>query len=71
MDFMAVKRSRKCSGFVIYSHLKGTSFASSLIRGGSSKVITPTLRTTSPRLLEHQSTRGLLMKVDHNVHNEL
>ena len=68
---MAVKRSRKFSGFVIYSYLKGTSFASSLIRGGSSKSITPTLGTTSPRLLEYRPTRGLLMKVDHNVHNEL
>ena len=55
---MAVKRSRKCSGFVIFWNLKETSFASSLKRGCSSKAITPTLRTTSPRQFGAPAKKG-------------
>ena len=69
--FYCGKKVEKIFWFCDLFIFKRDVFASSLIRGGSSKAITPTLRTTSPRLLEHRPTRGLLMKVDHNVHNEL
>ena len=70
MDFIAVKRSRKCSGFVIYSYLKGTCFAESLTGEASQK---QSLHHATHDISKAfgEPTKGLLIKVNHNVQNEL
>ena len=60
---------------MIYSYLKGTFFATSLIRGAVRKRNhSITLRTTSPSRAFGAPvlpTRGILINVNHNVHNKL